>query len=87
MAGTCTQVLVRFQFRQQAYVVLSRPWLHSLLLAVAVFLAPLVSPAVAEFPDRPITIVVPSGAGGGLDLLGRFVAGQLTTKLQQFGNC
>ena len=36
----------------------------------------------AEFPDRAITIVVPSGAGGGLDLLGRFVAGQLT-KLQQ----
>ncbi len=37
--------------------------------------------AAAEFPDRTITIVVPSGAGGGLDLLGRFVAGQLT-KLQ-----
>lgn len=38
--------------------------------------------AAAEFPDRTITIVVPSGAGGGLDLLGRFVADQLT-KLQQ----
>src|SRR4051812_17206351 len=38
--------------------------------------------AAAEFPDRTITIVVPSGAGGGLDLLGRFVASQLT-KLQQ----
>jgi tripartite-type tricarboxylate transporter receptor subunit TctC len=83
MAGTFTQTLVRFGLRHQACVVLSRPRLHSLLLAVAVFLAPQVSPAVAEFPDRTITIVVPSGAGGGLDLLGRFVAGQLTTKLQQ----
>ncbi len=34
--------------------------------------------AAQEFPSRTITIVVPSGAGGGLDMLGRFVATQLT---------
>ena len=42
------------------------------------------SPASAsDYPTRPITIIVPSGAGGGLDLLGRYVAAELTQQLGQ----
>ena len=63
---------------------LGLPPLHLYVAAISlVAIIPSASRTVAaEFPDRAITIVVPSGAGGGLDLLGRFIAGQLT-KLRQ----
>ena len=35
------------------------------------------SPAVAQFPDRPVQLVVPVGPGGGTDLLARQVAKKL----------
>ena len=35
------------------------------------------SPAAAEFPDRPVQLVVPVGPGGGTDLLARQVAKKL----------
>ena len=39
--------------------------------------------AAQDFPSRTLTIVVPTGAGGGMDLLGRFAAAQLSQRLQQ----
>jgi tripartite-type tricarboxylate transporter receptor subunit TctC len=42
------------------------PFIAALFAAVAISGA-----AQAEFPDKPITLVVPSGAGGGLDLSAR----------------
>src|SRR6266704_183294 len=41
-------------------------------------------PAKAEdYPTRPITLVVPFPAGGGVDVVGRIVAEKLTTALGQ----
>lgn len=37
----------------------------------------------AEFPDRPVRIVVPSTPGGGLDVLGRLLGPKLTKKWGQ----
>ena len=36
------------------------------------------SPALAEFPERPITFVVPYAAGGPADLIGRAVAREMS---------
>jgi tripartite-type tricarboxylate transporter receptor subunit TctC len=48
------------------------------LLALAVVL----SPARADdFPDRPITLMVPLAAGGGMDFIARTVAQKLTERL------
>lgn len=35
----------------------------------------------AEFPDRPLTLIVPWGAGGGTDATGRMIAGLLKDEL------
>ena len=40
-------------------------------------------PAYAEFPERPITLIVPWGAGGGTDATGRMIAGLLKEELGQ----
>jgi len=39
--------------------------------------------AAAEYPDRPITLIVPWGAGGGTDATGRMLATLLEEKLGQ----
>lgn len=52
------------------------------LLAGAVAMTA-VAPASAEFPDKPVTIVVPYPAGGTTDVLARVVGEQLTKKLGQ----
>jgi tripartite-type tricarboxylate transporter receptor subunit TctC len=36
-----------------------------------------------SYPDRPVKIIVPSGPGGGYDILGRVVADQLGRRLHQ----
>lgn len=41
------------------------------------------APAVAEYPERPITLIVPWGAGGGTDATGRMIAGLLQEELGQ----
>jgi putative tricarboxylic transport membrane protein len=42
-----------------------------------------VTPALAEYPDRPITFIVPWGAGGGTDAVGRILASLLEKDLGQ----
>ncbi len=46
------------------------------IAAVAVLVAGGLS-AQAEWPERPVTIIVPAGAGGGTDATGRLLAAQL----------
>ncbi len=41
------------------------------------------SPAYAEYPERPLTLIVPWGAGGGTDATGRMIAGLLEAELGQ----
>ncbi|HEU4987599.1 MAG TPA: tripartite tricarboxylate transporter substrate binding protein [Rhizobiaceae bacterium] len=41
------------------------------------------SPAMAQYPDRPITIIVPWGAGGGTDATARIIASLLEKELGQ----
>jgi tripartite-type tricarboxylate transporter receptor subunit TctC len=53
-------------------------------LAIAVVLAAVGAPAsAAEYPTRPIRIIIPSGAGGITDILGRVIAPKLTDGLGQ----
>lgn len=49
----------------------------------ALMLAGAVGPAMAEYPDRPITMIVPWSAGGGTDATGRIIATMLEQKLGQ----
>lgn len=49
------------------------------IIVGAVFAAP----AMAAYPDRPITLIVPWAAGGGTDATGRFVATLLEKELKQ----
>ncbi|MBN8966553.1 MAG: tripartite tricarboxylate transporter substrate binding protein, partial [Rhizobiales bacterium] len=48
-------------------------WILSLALLAAGWLA-VVAPAHAEYPDRPIKMIVPLAPGGGTDITGRTVA-------------
>jgi tripartite-type tricarboxylate transporter receptor subunit TctC len=50
------------------------------LAAFAVLLA-LVAPAAAEYPDRPVRLIIPFPPGGSNDVVGRLVANQLSEKL------
>lgn len=43
----------------------------------------LAMPAHAEYPERPITLIVPWGAGGGTDATGRMIAGLMQEELGQ----
>lgn len=52
-----------------------------LCAGIAVAAASLCTPAVAAFPERPITLVVPYAPGGAADATARIVAGRLGPKL------
>src|SRR5918996_6466750 len=59
---------------------------HTILLALlaSMFCAAGISAAAAQnWPERPVTMVVPFAPGGGTDLLGRIVAKQLSEVLGQ----
>jgi tripartite-type tricarboxylate transporter receptor subunit TctC len=64
-----------------------QPWLIAVLSAAA--FAPLCAPAanaqagMPDYPSRPITIVVPFGAGSGTDVITRFIAQPLGAALNQ----
>ena len=51
--------------------------------AAALGLGLVAAPAFAAYPDRPITIIVPWGAGGGTDAVARFVAAELEKEIKQ----
>ena len=52
---------------------------------VVAALASLIQPAAAEWPDKPVRVIVPYSAGGANDLLGRVFADQLSKSFgQQF---
>jgi tripartite-type tricarboxylate transporter receptor subunit TctC len=55
--------------------------MRKLATAVA-FLAALSTPALAEYPDRPIRFIVPYAPGGSTDLMGRVAAGALERELK-----
>lgn len=52
------------------------------LLQAAIAVAALAAPvsAQAEWPERPVTIIVPAGAGGGTDATGRIIAEMLSER-------
>jgi len=50
------------------------------LAAFALLLA-LTAPAAAEYPDRPVRLIIPFPPGGSNDVVGRLVANQLSEKL------
>ena len=52
------------------------------LAAFALLLA-LTAPAAAEYPDRPVRLIIPFPPGGSNDVVGRLVARQLSVKLGQ----
>ena len=54
----------------------------SLVVAVAMTLSGGLN-AMAAWPERPVTIIVPAGAGGGTDATGRLLAVQLKEKFGQ----
>ena len=60
---------------------LRRPWLVAGLTLALLALG--VAPARAEFPDRPLKIVVPYPPGGTTDLLARAIAPRLAERLGQ----
>jgi tripartite-type tricarboxylate transporter receptor subunit TctC len=55
---------------------------HALRLAVsAVLLLAFAAPAAAEYPDKPVRLIIPFPAGGSNDVVGRLVANQLSIQL------
>jgi tripartite-type tricarboxylate transporter receptor subunit TctC len=55
----------------------------SLRLAAALAFAALALPAAAQYPNRPITLIVPWGAGGGTDATARILAAIMEKDLKQ----
>jgi tripartite-type tricarboxylate transporter receptor subunit TctC len=53
--------------------------LGAAVIALAVF----AGPARAEYPDRPVTLIVPFAPGGSTDLVARIVAAKMTEILKQ----
>ena len=54
------------------------------LFGVALVALACCAPAVAEdYPSRPVTLIIPFPAGGGVDTIGRVIAAKLTAALGQ----
>ncbi|MGQ0565801.1 MAG: Bug family tripartite tricarboxylate transporter substrate binding protein [Gemmobacter sp.] len=49
----------------------------------ALALTALAAPAQAEYPDRPVTLIIPFAAGGSTDVVGRIVAERMSAELGQ----
>ena len=52
-------------------------------LCIALFSASFAAPAIAAYPERPITLIVPWGAGGGTDATARIIGSLLEKDLGQ----
>lgn len=57
-------------------------WSFFIFLGLAAVAATL-APARAEYPDRPVRIIVPVAAGGGVDVMARMLAQKLGDRLNQ----
>jgi tripartite-type tricarboxylate transporter receptor subunit TctC len=55
----------------------------ALRLAAALLAVAVATPALAQYPNRPITLIVPWGAGGGTDATARILASILEKELKQ----
>jgi tripartite-type tricarboxylate transporter receptor subunit TctC len=53
------------------------------LLAAAAFSGVIAQPVLAQYPTRPIRIIVPFTAGGGVDIVARTVGEKLSVRLKQ----
>src|SRR3984893_6617636 len=53
------------------------------VLALAAILAVTARPHAADWPTRPVTVVVPFGAGGNTDMMARLAAQHLSAKFGQ----
>ena len=59
--------------------------LKTLIVGAALSVLAVAGAAQAAWPERPVTIIVPAGAGGGTDFTSRMIAQGLTGALgQQF---
>ena len=61
----------------------TRRGLAAAMLGLGVAITTAATPALAAWPERPITMVVPWGAGGGTDAVARFIAVELEKDLKQ----
>jgi tripartite-type tricarboxylate transporter receptor subunit TctC len=57
--------------------------MNKILLATAAALALNVTPTLAAWPEKPVTVIVPFPAGGPSDMIARPLANELTNKLGQ----
>lgn len=55
----------------------------NLMMKSALALAVLAGPALADYPERPITMIVPWSAGGGTDAVGRMLAQEMQAAIGQ----
>ena len=63
---------------------MSKLSLYAAAIAVGTFAAaPAFAQPAAQWPDRPVKMIVPLGAGGPADLVGRYVAQQLGERFKQ----
>jgi tripartite-type tricarboxylate transporter receptor subunit TctC len=60
-----------------------RPFIQQMALAVLAAVTPLAALAQADYPNKPVKIIVPFPAGGTSDIMGRMIADELSKSLKQ----
>ena len=55
----------------------------AVLAAAGLAAAPAFAQSAASWPERPVKMIVPLGAGGPADLVGRYIAQQLGERFKQ----